>query len=169
MLNMKITDALVAEHRVFCAVFDYIEHVLPNLSTQQEAKILAGLLESLLRGHGDAEENLAYVALDHVLDDKGRLDHMHHEHEEIDVRLKQAHAATDVADAQRLLKAVLQASREHFSYEERAVFPVIEEMLQPETLDELWSAWMRRRTAALVAPIVQSAKRRPTARVRNLA
>ena len=61
---MKITEALITEHRVFSVVFDYIDRILPKLNTPEEAKVLAGLVEALLCGHGDTEENLAYVTLD---------------------------------------------------------------------------------------------------------
>ena len=144
---MNITDALVAEHAVFTVVFDYVERVSPKLTTLAEARLLAGLIEALLRGHADAEENLAFVALDHVLDHKGRLDQMHLEHHEIDASLKRVHAAKDVAEARRFLAASLRASRKHFRYEERNVFPLMEQMLQHETLTKLGNAWKRDRTA----------------------
>jgi hemerythrin-like domain-containing protein len=140
----SITDALRTEHVVFTTVFDYIERVLPNVRAVEEAKMLAGLVEALLRGHSDTETNLAYVALDHVLEDQGELDQLHQDHLEIDARLKRVQSTNDCREARRLLRAALHASREHFLREERTVFPVIDRALSQELLTALGNAWTQR-------------------------
>lgn len=132
---------------MFTTVFDQIEQTLPQLRTPGEAKMLAGLVEALLQDHGDAETNLAFVALDHALDNKNRLDRLHQDHDEIDDRLRQVRKATELADARRLLRAALLATRHHFRREERLIFPLIEKMLQKETLTKLGEVWMQRRLA----------------------
>ncbi len=139
-------------------VFEQMDQLLPRLGTVAEARLLAGLAEGLLRDHGDMEKNLAYAALDHALADRGRLDRLYEEHQEIDGRLERARSARNLADARRLLRAALQAAREHFKYEEEHVFPVIERSLRRDALDELGNAWLRQhaaaadRTAPTVAP-----------------
>jgi hemerythrin-like domain-containing protein len=150
---MNITEILVTEHAVFLTVFDQIERALPKLKRVEEAKMLAGLVEALLEDHGDAETNLAFVALDHALDQKGQLDRLHHDHDEIDDRLKRVKTATKLSDAKKLLKAALLASRQHFRREERAVFPLIEKVLKKETLTELGKVRTQRHPArAKIAP-----------------
>lgn len=149
-----ITDVLVTEHRVFLTVFDQVERALPNLTTLAEAKLLGALVEGLLRDHADTETNLAFSAMDHILEQKGELDRMYQDHEEIDGRLKRVQAAGDLAEGRRLLKAALNASREHFQREEEEVFPSIEQVLQPETLRNLSDAWTQRHSRA-GAPAVQ--------------
>ena len=131
---MNITEVLTTEHAVFLTVFDQIERALPKLKRLEEAKMLAGLVEALLQDHGDAETNLAFVALDHALDQKGQLNRLHQDHDEIDDRLRRVKTVTKLPDARRLLKAALLASRQHFRREERTIFPLIEKMLQKETL-----------------------------------
>jgi len=148
---MKITEALIAEHTIFLGVFDEIERVLPSLASPLEVKTMAQIVEGLLRHHAEAESNLAYLALDHVLQDQGDLQRMHQDHHEIDGRLKKVHTAGTCAEARRLLKSVLLASREHFELEERSVFPILEQALQPETLCELGQAWLER-TGARACP-----------------
>jgi hemerythrin-like domain-containing protein len=133
----KITDALVTEHVVFRTLFDYIERALPALETAAEARLLAGLMEALLRRHSDTETNLAYVALDHMLDSRSELDCLHEDHKEIDARLQRVQSTGDCAQARRLLKAALRASRDHFLREERTVFPLIEKVLHDPMLHEL--------------------------------
>ena len=137
---ITITDVLIAEHRLFTELFDDIEKLLPKLKVLGEVRLLSGLLERLLRSHADAEQNLAYVALDHTLKDKGQLDRLHQDHEEIDASLVRARRSLKIEEARRLLRGAIKASREHFRREERGVFPMIEHLLQPGTLAELGTA-----------------------------
>ena len=139
----NITETLVADHAVFISVFDWIKQALPRITTLEEVKILAGLVEALLRNHGDVETDLAFVALDHALYHKGQLNRLHEDHDEIDDRLKRVQAATNLADARRLLRIALLASRQHFRREERIIFPLIEKVLRKETLAKLGGVRMR--------------------------
>ncbi len=132
------------EHAIFCAVFDQIERVLPGLKSVQEVKVLATVVEGLLAGHAETEADLAYAALDHVLAEKGELDRLHHDHKEIDHNFKRLHSVSGLAEAQLLLKRALAASREHFRYEERVVFPLLERVLPGETLGCLGEASLRK-------------------------
>jgi hemerythrin-like domain-containing protein len=141
---MKITEFLTAEHTIYLGVFDQIERALPSLSTPSEVRTMASIIEGMLEGHAAREANLAYLALDHVLAEKGHLERMHQEHHEIDSRLKKVHAANTCAEARRLLQAALRASREHFHLEEKVVFPMMEKLLQPETLTALARSWITR-------------------------
>ena len=147
---MKITEVLVTEHRIFVHVFDEIERALPRLTTLAEVRTLAGLVESLLTDHAGTETDLAYLAFDHVLQDKGQLDRLHQEHQEIDASLRQVQTAGDCAAACRLLETALRASREHMRFEEQSVFPLLERALQPETLTELADTWALRLAAMQV-------------------
>ena len=144
---MRITEALVAEHTIFLSVFDQIERVLPSLATPVEVQTMASIIEGLLEGHAKTETNLAYLALDHVMEHNGELKRMHQDHHEIDDRLKKVQTADTVAQARRLLKSALADSREHFRAEERSVFPLLEGTLQEETLTGLGESWMQRKTA----------------------
>ena len=147
MLNMKITEALAAEHTIFLTVFDQIERVLPSLTTPAEVRTMAGIVEGLLEEHAKTETNLAYLALDHVLADNGELKRMHQDHYEIDERLRKVHTAKTCAEARRLLKVTILGTREHFHAEERSVFPLLEKVLQPDTLAALGQSWLQRQAA----------------------
>jgi hemerythrin-like domain-containing protein len=143
-----IIKALVMEHAVFCAVFDQFERVLARLGSEQEAKLLATVAEGLLSSHAETEKNLAYSVLDHVLKEDDRLNRLHQDHHEIDEHFKRVHRASELAEAQRLLKKALVATREHFRREEDIVFPFLERVLQPETLETLGATWMGSYTAS---------------------
>jgi hemerythrin-like domain-containing protein len=143
---MKITEALIAEHTIFLGVFDQIERALPSLTTSAEVMTMARIVEGMLEGHAKSETNLAYLALDHVMEHNGELKRMHQDHHEIDDRLRKVHTANTCAEARRLLKTAITASREHFSGEERSVFPLLEQVLQEETLTGLGQGWLERAT-----------------------
>jgi len=153
---MTITQALIVEHTVFDTVFNQVVRALRKAQTAAEVKMLATLVEGVLRNHGDKEENLAYLALDHVLADKGELHSLYQEHQEIDDRWKRVQGAKDFTEARQLLKAALYAAREHFRSEERVIFPVVEQVLRRETLIELGQVWLQQaapgsRAAAVAA------------------
>jgi hemerythrin-like domain-containing protein len=138
-----IIETLVMEHVVFRAVFDEIERVLPGLNSTQEVRVLSTVVEGVLGRHAETETDLAYAALDHVLAEKGELDHLYQDHKEIDHNFKRVRGASSLAEAQRLLKKALAASREHFRHEERVVFPLLKRALPSETLIELGETWLR--------------------------
>ena len=146
---MKITEALVAEHTIFCIVFEQIERVLPSTSTQLEVQTLAGIVENLLKGHAERETSLAYLALDHALAQKGKLERLYEDHHELDQRLKAVGAARTCAEGRRLLKAAIDSSREHFQMEEKSYFPLMEKVLQRETLERLGGFWTERSPKAV--------------------
>ncbi len=148
---MKITDALAAEHTIFLGLFDEIERLLPGLSTPAEVKTIAALIERLLTAHAATESNLAFVALDHVLSNRGAIQRLHHDHQEIDDRLKELQTISRSAEARRLLKASIAASREHFRFEEKELFPLLEKHLKSETLRELGQTWRDRQNAPWAA------------------
>jgi hemerythrin-like domain-containing protein len=137
-----ITKILIMEHTVFCDVFDQIERILAGTKSADEVKALASVVEGLLVSHAETETNLAYSVLDHALADKGSLDRLHQDHHEIDDQFQRIHRTTNPAEAQRLLKKALLATREHFHREEKIIFPVLEKTLQPDTLRSLGGKWM---------------------------
>jgi hemerythrin-like domain-containing protein len=148
MAAMKITEALVAEHTIFLAAFDQIDLVLPSLATPMEIRTMAGIIQGMLESHATREAQLAYLALDHVLAEKGQLQRMHQDHEEIDERLERIQQVASCAEGRRLLKASLIAIREHFRLEERSIFPLLEKTLSEASLHELGVAWLDRTAVA---------------------
>lgn len=146
-----ITQALVMEHVVYREVFDQIEQLLAGTRSASEVKLLASVAEGLLDGHGETETNLAYAALDHALADRGALDRLHQDHQEIDDRFERLHHVTDAAEARRLLKAALAVTRAHFRCEEETVFPMLERTLQPDALWRLGRKWMEAHSLSVPA------------------
>ena len=87
-----ITRALALEHAIYGEVFDQIERILTRTASLAEVKLMATLVEGLLKGHAETETNLAYVALDHTLADRGTVDLLHQDHHEIDAQESKGHA-----------------------------------------------------------------------------
>ena len=144
---ITITEALHAEHLVLRAVFDEVERALPALEGLEGVRVLARVVENLLRAHGDAEDNLVYVALNHLLAEQGQFQRLHQEHEEIDARLETIPTAADAVAAARLLKGALRKARAHFLAEEQVVFPLLEQNLSLASRKELAQAWSQRHLA----------------------
>ena len=136
----EIIESLISEHGVFEQVFDQMERLLPKVKTPAEVKLLAAIVEGLLAKHGETEKNLAYAALDHILEEDGRLNRLHQDHREIDQHFNRVHLADSLPEAQSLLLKALMATREHFRREEEVIFPFMQSVLQPQTLQALGAA-----------------------------
>jgi hemerythrin-like domain-containing protein len=109
---------------------------------------MAAVVEGVLGDHADLETNLAFVPLDRALRDDGRLARLAQAHQEIDDRLRQVRRAVTCAEARRLLRAALDASRDHFRDEERSLFPAIERALKAKDLIALGESFQRSRRVA---------------------
>jgi hemerythrin-like domain-containing protein len=135
--NNIITNFLTTEHALFCELFDEIDRLLPDVRTAAEVRLLSRLVEGVLSRHADVEQNLAFAALDHALVEKGELNQLYQDHQEIDASLQHATLAVEFVEAVRFLRAGLKASREHFRREEQTIFPLFEKLFGPTALEAL--------------------------------
>ncbi len=142
---MRITEALLAEHLVFHNLFDYVERVAPEIQTLAEVKSLAALMEALLKAHSQTEDELLLSPLEHCFEQIGQSEMLRQEHEEIGEDLLMVQKAKHVRKARELLIAVVISSRKHFDKEERIIFPMAEQVLKSETLEELGEIWSNQR------------------------
>jgi hemerythrin-like domain-containing protein len=140
---MTIIDTLIVEHSVFGRIFDLVGQRLEQADTLGEVAFLGALVEGLLADHGAREENLAYAALDQLLAERGELEGLYQDHEEIDGRLTALKTARTVPEARELLKAAIAASRKHFQREELLIFPKLKEAFGGESLAMLNDAWLK--------------------------
>ena len=148
---MKITEALFAEHLVFHNMFDQLESQVPGVRTLAEIKILAALLERLLKAHSDTEDELFLGPLEHCFEQIGQRDVFLEEHQEVCESLKAVQKAAQVKRAKGLLLVAVAHSRRHFDREERIVFPLAERVLKHTTLTELGQDWIDQRNRAVKA------------------
>jgi hemerythrin-like domain-containing protein len=137
---MTITELLRAEHAAFNVILQEIETVLPSVATLGELRIIVCIMAGFLQHHGNKEEELLYPALDQMQAQRGQLEEMTQEHGELDQQIRQVAKSKDLSKARQQLGHLIQAVREHFEHEERHLFPLAEDMLQPENLVALGSA-----------------------------
>ena len=146
---MKITDALLGEHAVFYAQFDYLEEFVPSAS-ELLAKSLGAMLAAALAGHASLEEELLFRTLEPHIGSMGPLAVMRMEHNEIEGSLDYLPITQDADQARELLLHVITVARDHFAKEERVLYPIAHQTLSAETLTDLGSQWAARRVIFLV-------------------
>ena len=147
---MKITQALLAEHVVFHNLFDCLEQTVPKLEMVAEVKVLAALLESMLKLHSQVEDDLLIQPLEPSFCQLGHHENFHDEHDEIEDHLEQVRAARTLAKSKRELLRAVALSRRHFDKEERIVFPLAERQLSAESQKRLGQLWTEQRNLAVV-------------------
>ncbi|MBI3914701.1 MAG: hemerythrin domain-containing protein [Chloroflexi bacterium] len=162
---MKITAALLGEHGVFYAQFDFIEQAIAdaNLATIQS---LGAMLAAALVPHAMMENEVFFPAIEGRIGEGGPTTVMRMEHQEIEERLRElsdfkgAHediegalarlpATRDADAARRVMKDVVLAACEHFAKEENILFPMAEQMLDARALEEMGAEWATRRGVVL--------------------
>ncbi len=162
---MKITDALKGEHGVFYALFDHLEQFAggANLS---DIKAAGALLAAGLVPHAMIENDVLFPPLEARIGDSGptmvmRMEHQEIEgklqelrelagtHDEIEGALARLPKVDDLDEARRLVKDILFLAREHFAKEENMLFPMAEQMLDADTLEQLGVRWAERRSVVL--------------------
>jgi len=143
--SMKITDALLAEHVVFHALFDHIERSAPGLNSLGEVRALADLLESMLVQHSKSEDELLMNYLEDSIEQMGHRDTFHEEHELIEKHLGAVRSARALKTARRMLVDAVVGARKHFDKEERLVFPLAERVISYHNIMKLGKQWLEKK------------------------
>ncbi len=139
---MKLTDALLGEHAVFYAQFDYLEKNIPAARDLTLVKSLGAMLTAALATHAHMEDELLFLKLEAHLDPQsGPLAVMRMEHNEIEGSLVRLQELQDLAEAKNLLLYALQTARAHFAKEEQVLFPMANQLLEANKLLQLGSNW----------------------------
>jgi iron-sulfur cluster repair protein YtfE (RIC family) len=142
---MLITDALLGEHAVFYAQFDDMEQMTGTRQVE-EVKTSAALLVAGLASHAALEDELLFCALEPAMGTgMGPIAVMRSEHEEIEGNLYRLAGVNSAAAARELLLATIDVARQHFSKEERVIFPMARQALGSDDLEELAHEWANRR------------------------
>jgi len=147
---MKLTEALLGEHGVFYAQFQYLEERIPSARDLALVKSQGAMLAAALATHAHCEDELLFVALESQLDPQaGPLAVMRLEHREIEDSLQRLQELPNLAEAKSLLLHAVQKAREHFAQEEQVLFPLACQMLAANNLQQLGAAWAVRRQLRL--------------------
>ena len=146
---MKITDALLGEHAMLYAQFDYLAQATPAAESLAVVHSLAAGLTATLASHAHLEDELLFSALDPYLGPMGPLAVMRMEHDQIEGLLDRIPTTKELRQAQGLLQQALQVARGHFAKEEQVLFPIAEQALDQGRLAELGVQWAERRGVAI--------------------
>jgi hemerythrin-like domain-containing protein len=147
---MKITDALLGEHGVFYAQFDYMEKNVPQAKDLALVKSQGAMLAAALAPHAHLENDLLFVALESHLDPQsGPLAVMRMEHDEIEGSLERLQKLQDLAEAKNLLLHAIQTARAHFAKEEQVLFVMAGQMLEASKLAQLGAKWAEQRKVSV--------------------
>jgi hemerythrin-like domain-containing protein len=139
---MKITDALLGEHGVFYAQFDYMEKNISQATDLVLVKSQGAMLTAALATHAHMEDELLFVALEAHIDPQfGPLAVMRMEHHEIEGSLIRLQEVQDLPEAKHLLLHAVQTARAHFAKEEQVLFPMAQQMLETNKLNQLGAKW----------------------------
>ena len=142
---MKLTDALLGEHGVFCAQFDRLDEELPHTVTVGEVREQAGLLAAGLVSHAKIEDELLFERMGRAGGDPGLLAALADEHGQIADRLARAQGTHDLELARSEVLEAVALARDHFAKEERLAFPMAEAVLGGPALEALGAEWAGRR------------------------
>lgn len=143
---MKVTEALLGEHAVFYAQFDYLEKNIPPAKDLALVKSLGAMLTAALATHAHWEDELLFIALESHLDSQfGPLAVMRMEHHEIESSLGRLQELKELAEAKNLLLHAIQTARAHFAKEEQVLFPMANQMLEANALNQLGARWAEMR------------------------
>ncbi len=147
---MKLTDALLGEHGVFYAQFDYLEQSIPQAQDLPLVKSQGAMLAAALAPHAHLENDLLFAALESHLDPQaGPLAVMRAEHNEIEGSLERLQGVADLSEAQKLLLHVIHTARTHFAKEEQILFHLAQDLLDATTLSRLGTKWAAARNVQI--------------------
>jgi len=142
---MKVTEALLGEHGVFYVQFDHLEQTLPAVTSLDWVKAQAALIQSAISTHAQLEDELLFSAMDHHLGQGGPVAVMRMEHEEIEGTLNAIPEIQNVETICSRLLGAIQVARQHFMKEEQVLFPLADQVLGFEQLQDLGERWAERR------------------------
>lgn len=143
---MKITDALLGEHAVFYAQFDYLEKNIPPAKDLALVKSPGAMLTAALATHAHLEDDLLFIALEAYINPQfGPLAVMRTEHNEIEGSLERLQKVQDLTEAKNLLLHAVETARAHFAKEEQVLFQMATQMLDASQLNQLGAKWAETR------------------------
>ncbi len=142
---MKMTEALLRDHAMFYRQFDGLEQALQAASAPGAIEAQVQVLDGALETHARLEDELLFAALEPQLGGMGPLGVMRMEHDEIDRTLAELRDQAGGAETAAGVRHLLETVRLHFAKEEQVLFPMAEQLLGDDRLEELGSEFVRRR------------------------
>ncbi|MGB5832845.1 MAG: hemerythrin domain-containing protein [Thiohalocapsa sp.] len=148
---MNIIDALLGEHGSIYATMDQLKTLLASDASLQACQAALSLFCGVLEDHARVEEAILFPALDQFPQLKqGPLHVMQVEHETIDEIIAFLRRETDADKLREICSEFFELISSHFTKEEEALFPMSQNFLAAEQLDEFGRQWAVRRKVSLI-------------------
>ena len=147
--KMRITDALLGEHGLFCLLFESIAMTADTAKTAEEIHIAVKLFAAAVTPHAEIEEELLFPAFEAAGGPVEPLAVMRTEHEEIEHLITSVANAKTADSARDCVLALLAVLRSHFAKEEEVLFPMCETTIGDAKLVELGQRWAQLRGVQL--------------------
>ncbi len=146
---MKITDALLGEHGVLYRLLDYCADEAQGWD-EAAVKAAAGALAAALKSHAQLEDKLLFQVMDPFFPSgAGPLAVMRDEHDEIEGSVDRLLGGVSLEEGRDLLERIAARARDHFAKEEQVLFPMAEQRLGVEALEEIGERWAEERNVVL--------------------
>jgi hemerythrin-like domain-containing protein len=142
-MTIKITDALVGEHGPLYAQLDRLAQVTDG--SVDAIRSCSELLAAGLASHAQLEDTLLFAALEQRTGRDSLLEGMYEDHQQVDALLSELAGVDESQRAHSLATRLVALARNHFAKEEKAVFPLAEQVLGEDELVRLGEEWEYRR------------------------
>jgi hemerythrin-like domain-containing protein len=147
---MKITEALLRDHQLFYGQFEELEKTAQSGAALSEIQAKLDSLNVALETHAQLEDELLFSAMEPYTGPTGPLAVMRMEHGEIENVFSQLQESADLVATEELVEHLLEIARLHFAKEEQMLFPIAEQALDPNILDQLGVQFANRRRVVMI-------------------
>lgn len=142
---MSIVSDLLGEHGVLCALLDRLEELAPHANLP-ELRALRDLAAECIQTHAQVEDDLLFGPLERTSSRaEAAVRGMRTMHQDIDHLLEELVPMEHEARVREQLLNLATLTSMHFLAEEEAIFPLAEEALPGEVLEELGRQYLERR------------------------
>jgi CRP-like cAMP-binding protein/hemerythrin-like domain-containing protein len=148
--GMKITEALLRDHQVFHGQFEDLERALRSGTAWSEIEAQIDVLNAALETHAELEDELLFSALEPHIGPMGPLAVMRMEHDEIENAFFQLQESADPAEREGVVTHLLEVARSHFAKEEQILFPMADQELDSNALEQLGVQFANRRRIVMI-------------------
>lgn len=143
---MKITDALRQEHEVLLPQLDALEKAAGAGASLADLQQKVRHLADGLLSHARIEDEVLFVVLiENLGGEGGPVGVMKAEHEEIENGLSAFSNIKDLDEAKEELARLAHITRDHFTKEEIMMFPMAEQNVDDNALNEMGAQLTERR------------------------
>jgi regulator of cell morphogenesis and NO signaling len=138
------------DHQVFRGQFEDLEKGLRSGAAWSEIEEQLDALNAALETHAELEDELLFSALEPIIGPVGPLAVMRMEHEAIGNIFFQLQESADLAVKEGIVTHLLEIARPHFAKEEQILFPMAEQQLDSNTLEQLGAQFANRRRIVMI-------------------